>query len=1728
MVRRTTWEVQPGETGFEYLERLVGQTELQVELKDFMVRKNNEEANNNRIISASDFEIGLSDTINPDNGKCTKITLVMQFQDQITESGQHVTLQVIIENEILHNQHFFEEKLNAPDVTPDADADGPTSEMSDFAKQVTTKKMSLKVDFRTGEKLGITVIDYLLKDALGHFTIPVLVATDLTQGMVPRALEEDYDGDLLFLDSEDKKVRVLIAFDDTLVTSKATVAAAKDGKGVCKVHFGKRFEAEDGVNAIKNKPAKKKKKEKETKEKTSASKPPSVVRVERAPTPPVEEMLPPPVKENPKRSKIPTPRTKIPTPRAPAPEPAPEPAPAPTRTSAPAEIPRKRKTAKTTATTKATTASSSSSSSSSSSLPEKATDTTATKKTTSTNAYPQKGSPLSAISKKCLLQKFDTYHVSINPTTKELYEKTYSRVKLVKSSDVFKILSVTGTSIHLRRVLPLPTLGRPDVVLQTNLHPWLIADEIEEVELEFNGPSWRKEKLGITFQKTEIDKSKDGRLLSIEDSCCRDVKTGRIAQFESLCLLKGKSPEDYAKIKAIGYGVGTLSPLESPENINELAEAHQGAKGEGHILKIRFIFYPRQEGTNSNSSKSTNNFNAKVVKEAKRKAEEAKRKAAMAKQETRKIDLERERSLKRSRPSDPPVWKPQPAVSLTRRQEYFFGRIQEMLEQRYPNRNLRICFVGKQYDKFYGYGGEYLRDIAFTGADPNLAKPKLKEVLKVGARAGYFEIGETKPNEVSIWISPGASATKRQRSLSTSKDDNMDMDMSPLHSLQLSVPSPPRIPSPLPYTKRTFIGAAPKILRNQASSAASVRTETRWDKKEKNKISFINDVATDCLVIDAIWDPNSLPDDGLNILAEGKFDPTKDAYAIKFAPGIENGPMYEMRNAKGKRALQMETYRRNMDSHVFSDEPYILNTLCSGISGYGCKASSSHNRSKCINCRLCRKCCGGGEGQEENMCAFTPAGAFQDKFHMDPVKLFGRDGRQKKKQKHAEQKKISLRLGLLDSVISRAFEEKIDPDFFARQQGVPVDVCIPDSMCDGSCNPYKEVNGWCEECEIPSPDAQEEFNQKMFRRVDETKKRLVADFEPALGLLKYLTNENGEPNEEATRVVNFGKNGTGETLLHAAAFHGKVDIVKELVIKWNADSNKSTDYQGSQTNKKALDFARQSSESESHQEVVQFLEKIELFEETMSALFGASLHDNEDNIVNIFEEVVNVIISLVREGYFPITHCRTGGDGETLLHAICICELPKALGTIIDEFYDVETNMFEIKDKKGFTPLTRAGDAFKKLVQQKIEAHERTRAREKEQEKAKAKKLLEAEIQHQQLSSPTRSRESSVSRLSPTSHFSSNSASSSYIRSTTKCRDTLMPCKRPRCGFVHSFSSKTRGLEPIDAPFTAKPRLNYYTIQGFKETHFDELSPAFRFKVRRNPNDDALNKIVECRDFAQGGCPKGYGCNYAHVAKLPQTDVSSPSICAHPLCFGDNRIIETDLARFYSTVHGLLINADPQHSVLFQEKHFYKDGAIRYSGCFICPLSGVCYFSGSGGPNGIGAPCEAYLADGYFWHVDKFCAAKSAMWVALKMLERNGVPQPHIHAGATPTGAGGRQIFEGLFRVCGGDSVSPAPMERQQKRTSIYEGKGGQDFMHKLRELVKGREKSTNPVMQGNVSKLWMEKYGKPALSSYCGAGEKLPEFLRTLDREGWIQVTKMSAPNTYKLSIPVPTNRII
>ena len=55
---------------------------------------------------------------------------------------------------------------------------------------------------------------------------------------------------------------------------------------------------------------------------------------------------------------------------------------------------------------------------------------------------------------------------------------------------------------------------------------------------------------------------------------------------------------------------------------------------------------------------------------------------------------------------------------------------------------------------------------------------------------------------------------------------------------------------------------------------------------------------TGCLVIDAIANPEELPDDGLNILAEGTFNSSMDAFELKLAPDIINGPRREVRDCE--------------------------------------------------------------------------------------------------------------------------------------------------------------------------------------------------------------------------------------------------------------------------------------------------------------------------------------------------------------------------------------------------------------------------------------------------------------------------------------------------------------------------------------------------------------------------------------------------------------------------------------------------------------------------------------------------------------------------------------------------------------------------------------------------------------------------------------------------------------
>lgn len=124
------------------------------------------------------------------------------------------------------------------------------------------------------------------------------------------------------------------------------------------------------------------------------------------------------------------------------------------------------------------------------------------------------------------------------------------------------------------------------------------------------------------------------------------------------------------------------------------------------------------------------------------------------------------------------------------------------------------------------------------------------------------------------------------------------MDISHYNSRALHhspAPSPQtRSASPLSYKKRPSAPAAPKILR-EANAA----------KKKKN-ISFIQNVippVTGCLVIDAIANPEELPDDGLNILAEGTFNSSMDAFELKLAPGVINGPRRE-RVAAARRQRQ--------------------------------------------------------------------------------------------------------------------------------------------------------------------------------------------------------------------------------------------------------------------------------------------------------------------------------------------------------------------------------------------------------------------------------------------------------------------------------------------------------------------------------------------------------------------------------------------------------------------------------------------------------------------------------------------------------------------------------------------------------------------------------------------------------------------------------------------------------
>lgn len=312
------WDLIPSDDGFSYLAQFVGDTGLRVQLQEFVMGKTNESGQASNNISAEDFEIGLHDTRDPTTDEITGITVVTKY----TDKGYHV--QPMFEKEIQTNQQFFTEPRLAPDVTPDPDGQ---NEPSDFTKSVIEPKLNFEVDFRTDGKLGIQVTDYLMKDADDEYTIPVLAVTTETEGMIPKALEESYKGDLKFLDG---KVRILISFDDDPVTNKASVAKVREGKGKCKMWFGKRFDAiSEGPdqNLLKQVSKKKKKKKKEKEEEapieeetttatttmTTSSAPAPAPAAAPAPSAPIEKEKSAPIKKKSRASKsAPTPAPAVP------------------------------------------------------------------------------------------------------------------------------------------------------------------------------------------------------------------------------------------------------------------------------------------------------------------------------------------------------------------------------------------------------------------------------------------------------------------------------------------------------------------------------------------------------------------------------------------------------------------------------------------------------------------------------------------------------------------------------------------------------------------------------------------------------------------------------------------------------------------------------------------------------------------------------------------------------------------------------------------------------------------------------------------------------------------------------------------------------------------------------------------------------------------------------------------------------------------------------------------------------------------------------------------------------------------------------------------------------------------------------------------------------------------------------------------------------------------------
>ena len=272
-------------------------------------------------------------------------------------------------------------------------------------------------------------------------------------------------------------------------------------------------------------------------------------------------------------------------------------------------------------------------------------------------------------------------------------------------------------------------------------------------------------------------------------------------------------------------------------------------------------------------------------------------------------------------------------------------------------------------------------------------------------------------------------------------------------------PTQPRALAPPPPTKYN-LNARPahSILRRQPRESKSAAPPP----PKSARVQFTMDFNTTCRVI-----PPSQPSsdsEPIEVWAQGNFNEDAEGFVLDLEPcytctgpscacPVQGPPRgVEPKDAKGLKAKNAQQERRNINSHVFTLDTAgygpCPNTLECDMAGKTmCDARSM---TRCKNCRLCHKCCGGHEGRREALCMNTPAGGGQGEMTDYGVDAFSK----------AQVNKASVNgKTLIDDLVGRAMGERVHP----RLSGVKLLDYNPDlekcKCLPGECPP---PGGVCE------------------------------------------------------------------------------------------------------------------------------------------------------------------------------------------------------------------------------------------------------------------------------------------------------------------------------------------------------------------------------------------------------------------------------------------------------------------------------------------------------------------------------------------------------------------------------------------------------------------------------------------------------------------------------------------